>query len=205
MEKANSITISADEVKILRNDISNLGDKISNIQSKINQLLGTKVDRICDHDCVLCAMVWFCAKKWKLKDVCGRQLEKIILVYALTKEKINIDNEKKINEIIECSGLMKVLAACQIVALANPQYEFPPKSKERARKNTIDEAWKKLITIGQYKQYVMLGRIPKAKGENDIRIEELDRSEEPSLSEEPSHSKQPSNTIDKSIKGYEYK
>ena len=191
MENANSITISAHEVKILKNDITNLGDKISSIERKINQLLGTRVDRICDHDCALCAMVWFCVKKWKLKDVCGRQLEKIILVYALTKGKIDIDNDKEINEIIECSGLIKVLAACQILVLADPQYEFPPKSKERARNNTIDEAWKQLVTIGQCKQYVMLGRIPKAKGENNIRIEELGRSEEPSNTEEPDDSEEP--------------
>ena len=160
MENANSITISANEVKILKNDITNLGAKISSIESKINKLLGTKVGG-CDHDCVLCAMVWFCAKEWELKDVCGRHLEKIILVYALTKKiEINYYTQTEINEIIECSGLMKVLAACQIVARADPQYEFPPKSEERARNNTIDEAWKQLITIGQSERYVMLGRMP---------------------------------------------
>jgi hypothetical protein len=107
-------------------------------------------------------MVWFCAKlnNLKGKKLCGRYLEKIILVYALTKAELNIDDYPcYLKHSIECDSLMYLLDACKIANLDGNPYSF----QSQEAKNEIDEAWKQLIRSVSSKKYLMLGRIPKAK------------------------------------------
>ena len=92
--------------------------------------------RICHQDCVLCAMVWFCAEVLEKVHICGRQLEKIILVTVLTRKDIEIDKE----DLLECKGLMNVLQKCEIVIPVS-EYKYS-ESKEKAANKHIAESQK---------------------------------------------------------------
>ena len=157
-------------------------------------------NRICHQDCVLCAMVWFCAEVLEKTHICGRQLEKIILVTVLTRKDIEIDKE----DLLECRGLMNVLQKCEIVMqVSEYKYsEFEEKAasnqiaqsqkqakdtqtefKEKVSNNQITEyeektgkiaeAWTGLMSIEASERYVILGRISENKVPGHVEVCDL--------------------------------
>ena len=156
---ANSTTIPADRAERIENTITDLADTVLKLGRKIDQLC-TQPYRTCDHDCVLCAMIWFCVEKKGMgnEEVCGRYLEKVILAYALKIE--NIDIKKYpcyLKHTIQCDGLVNLLTVCEITNLY-VLYEYPLEANGKNEK--IDEAWSQLVTIDCDENCVMLGRLP---------------------------------------------
>ena len=170
--------MSAEEVEVLKKENDELKNKILQLENK-NDLMQSKIEEqakeirdldhikqkcgeeqkrlkaeTCDENCVLCVMVWFCAKKESLPHICGRQLEKIIVVTALTREDIKIENRK---DLVKCSNLIEVLQKCNLVILENV-YNYPSKSVKNARKKEIDKAWNELMSIDGSKEHVIMGR-----------------------------------------------
>ena len=140
------IKMSAEEVKILKKENAKLNSQILELQNKIEEQAKKirDLDHIkqkcteeqkrlkaetCDENCVLSVMVWFCATKESVPHICGRQLEKIIVVTVLTRDDIKIDKKY----LVKCSGLIEVLKECELITL-DKQYNYPPKSEKNARK-----------------------------------------------------------------------
>ena len=196
--QANSTTIPANKAEILNEENTTLKDRISKLEYENSQLknrigeLEKKIEelelskekrreekkwllsknkgRLCHQDCVLCAMVWFCTKKLN-NNFCGRKLEKIILVAALTRRDIEIDKK----HLIECSGLMIVLEKCEIVNLANVFEYSHDKSERKSRNDKIDEVWNRLFLMSEagMEEHVILGRISKNQEPGHIWICDL--------------------------------
>jgi hypothetical protein len=157
--------ILAAEVMQLKAENSQLKEEIQNNKNEIEKLKEelemTKMQlehKDCNKNCVLCAIGWICGKYLGLRDLCGRQLEKIITAYASHQ----IENED-----LKCDRLMEMLEKCGIVTKAK-EFKYEPAS---------DNAWKTLVEMdGGGLRVVILGRIiSEANSAGHVEVCELDK------------------------------
>jgi hypothetical protein len=222
MMQANNMDELRKENKKLTDEIMELKKRIQKKENKIEELiqrnkeekiflfqeLRSKSARNCHRDCVLCTMVWFCSEILNLLHICGRQLEKIILVTVLTRKDIKIDNKK---ELLKCEGLMTILQQCEIVVLAS-KYEYPKSKTKKETENNqtaeceqedrnskIAEAWSSLMSLHvvNREQYVILGRISEDDVPGHIEVSDFKAETDGNVTIHDPQSKETSFNVDK--------